>query len=190
MSDATPHTARPAETEPTPADDRYLRCRRFLFREGRPGEDEPDVVPADMCRTPVGVFSVLDCPVWLGRSCRFFEEREDEPEPHTDAEIEDLKNKLRRDYLRWRYRRRTQELRCAPAGDTDLEEEENGDDTEIPARPEAASTPGARKPRYPGDAPSGPPPKPPEEVDLDRLPDLVPGPPEHEGDDEETDEQP
>jgi hypothetical protein len=163
--------------------DRHLRCRRFIYREGIPGEAEPDVVPADMCRTPVGVIHVLDCPVWLGRHCRFFETREGEPEPHTMAEVESLRAKLRRDYLRWRYRRRTQDLRSAVEAETEPEtaEGDDADDTEIVARPEVAPARGARQPRFPGDAPSGPPPRPVEEVDLDDLPEIRPG--DVEGDD-------
>ncbi len=160
--------------ETTISDDRYLSCRRFIFREGRTGEGEADVVSADMCKTPVGIISSLDCPVWLGRHCRFFEEREGDAEPLIDAEIEELRGKLRKDYLRWRYRLRTQDLRSEPVDAEDVEEEDISDGTEIPARPEALPDPGARQPRFPGDAPSGPPPKPVEEVDLDKLPEIRP----------------
>jgi len=144
--------------ETTTAEDRHLTCRRFLFREGRTGEGEPDVVSAEMCKTPVGVISALDCPVWLGRHCRFYEEREGEPEPLIDAEIEELRGKLRKDYLRWRYRRRTQDLRSEPVDAEEIEEDDSDTSTEIVARPEAVPDPGARQPRFPAVAPSGPPP--------------------------------
>jgi hypothetical protein len=161
-----------ATTEPR-ADERYLRCRRLQFREGRLGEDEADMVCADFCRTPTGLVALLDCPVWIGRDCRFFEERQGEPEALTEADLEELRDKLRVDYMRWRYWRRVRELRM-PGEEEDLEETVPQTIHEIPARPEAVTERGRRKPRFPGDAPSGPPPKPVEEVDLENLPEIRP----------------
>jgi hypothetical protein len=163
----------------TQVSERYLRCRRLLFREGRTEDGEPASVCADFCRTPIGMVSILDCPVWLGKSCRYFEEREGEPEPTLEAELEEMSDLLRTDYLRWRYWRRIHELRAAVVAGTagvlaGPEDPLPVSAHEIPARPEAVRAP-RRKPRFPGDAPSGPPPRPVEEVDLDHLPELVPG---------------
>jgi hypothetical protein len=156
----------------------HLTCRRLLFREGRPEADEPPAVCADLCRTPVGAIALLDCPVWQGLECRFYERREGEPEPLTEAELEEHRDDLRADYLRWKYWRRVGELRPI-AGDEEVPPPEAGTEDEaprpvreIPARPEAAGS--RRKQRFPGDAPSGPPPVAPSEVDLDHLPEIAP----------------
>jgi hypothetical protein len=164
----------------TTQEDRYLACRHLKFRKGRPAESEPDIVVADLCRAPTGVFALLDCPVWIGRTCRFFEEREGDPEPISDADLERLRERLLADYMRWPYRKRIQDLGRTPdAQDESVDEDDRVDldVREIAARPDEVPDPDLRKARFPGDAPSGPPPGP-VEVDLDNLPDIVPGAPE------------
>jgi hypothetical protein len=161
--------------------DLHLTCRHVRFRKGRAAESEPEIVATDICKAPSGVIALLDCPVWLGRTCRFFEERAGDPEPVSDGELSRLRERLLADYMRWPYRQRVRGLaRPGDGTEEDVPGEDEDDDRdvrEIAARPDEVPDPDQRKARFPGDAPSGPPPTP-VEVDLDDLPEIVPGRPE------------
>lgn len=99
-------TARPPET-------RYEDCRHLVFRVS-PEADGPE--PGPYCDSPIGVFPKLDCPVFQGRKCGYFEPRADEEAPAVlgEAEITALGALLAMDYLGWRYWRRIERLSGGP----------------------------------------------------------------------------
>jgi hypothetical protein len=96
-----------------PGADRYEDCRHLVFRIS-PASDSP--VPGPYCDSPIGVFPRLDCPVFQGRKCAYFEPRADEEAPSVSSreEIEALGARLAEDYLGWRYWRRIEELSGGP----------------------------------------------------------------------------
>jgi hypothetical protein len=64
----------------------------------------------DLCSNDLGVFHMVDCPLTLGLSCAWYDAA---PEPHpttTDLELEATRERLQRDFLGWRYRRRVRLL--------------------------------------------------------------------------------
>jgi len=95
-----------SERESRPEAPDHERCRHVV-REA--GSDEP----VRYCRNPTGVFVLLDCPVFQGGACRFFDPlAEGHAPPVTDAAgLAEVRAELAEDYLRWRYRRRVEALR-------------------------------------------------------------------------------
>jgi hypothetical protein len=93
----------PPGARPDPDD--HTRCRHFVWTL-LPEDDT--AVPGSLCENEFGVFSDLDCPVFLGLSCTLFEPRAagEEPTPVGPDEIRRLKSRLAEDYLRWPYFRR------------------------------------------------------------------------------------
>ena len=104
-------TSLPAESSDPREDAPYLACRHFLFqkgsfREGGAGPPEG----AGFCESPIGPIDALDCPLWLGRTCRFFEERTEDPVALEDEALAEARDRLREQYLRWQYRERVRRL--------------------------------------------------------------------------------
>jgi hypothetical protein len=143
--------------------DRAYRCRNCLHVAEEGGRGGARVVPGPYCRNPLGVFSMDDCPVLLGRECMQFVEREGPPVAVPDEEITGVYHELLRDYLRWPYWERVKNLRKKPediAKKTVLEVEEKPEreDEEIvyrapaPVAEGAAAVPKEKPPeeKYPG----------------------------------------
>jgi translation initiation factor IF-2 len=84
------------------------RCANNLHRAPDRANGAPEAT--DLCRNPLGVVHMLDCPLFVGRRCGQFE---DAPVPHpvvTDAEILAAREELQRDFLGWPYRQRVRNL--------------------------------------------------------------------------------
>jgi hypothetical protein len=92
--------------------DRAYACRHCLHveDEGRRGK----AAPGPYCQNPLGVFSMDDCPVLLGRECRQFVEREGPPEALGEEATNEVYRELLKDYMRWPYWERVRNLRRAP----------------------------------------------------------------------------
>jgi hypothetical protein len=101
------------EPTETPAGTRYEQCGHLVWRVSA-GLDTPS--PGPYCDSPIGVFPVLDCPVFQGRSCGYFEVRPEETSPEIASEerLEALSATLAEDYLGWRYWRRIERLSAGP----------------------------------------------------------------------------
>ncbi|HEU4395736.1 MAG TPA: hypothetical protein VFS92_09235, partial [Planctomycetota bacterium] len=100
-----------AEMDLSGGRDRAYSCRNCVFVEEEGGGR---AVPGPYCRNPLGVFSMDDCPVLLGRECRQFAAREGAPAATPEVEVEELRQELLRDYLRWTYWERVRNLRRSP----------------------------------------------------------------------------
>ncbi len=144
--------------------DRAHRCRNCMFTEDEDARPGAAPVPGSYCRNPLGVFSMDDCPVILGRECRQFVEREGPPAAASEDDLAEARQELLRDYLRWPYWERVRNLRRTPeeiAKKTVLPVEEEPEKPEeefvyrAPVAPAAAegAPPGKEKPpeeKYPG----------------------------------------
>ena len=67
--------------------DRAFRCRNCLHAEEQEGRGPRQVVPGPWCRNPLGVYSMDDCPVLLGRECTQFAEREGPPAAASEDDL-------------------------------------------------------------------------------------------------------
>ncbi|MCK6482225.1 MAG: hypothetical protein L6R43_19390, partial [Planctomycetes bacterium] len=135
--------------------DRAFECRNCLHTEDESARGRARVVPGTLCRNPLGVFSMDDCPVLLGRECRQFVPREGPPSAVPFDEMESTRVELLRDYLRWTYWERVRNLRRTPdeiPKKTVLEVEEKPEREDeqfvyhappVPADPAAAPAPEA-----------------------------------------------
>jgi hypothetical protein len=147
--------------DPESRTERHTRCRNLVW------EASPDGSPAPgrYCANRLGVVHVTDCPVAQGRDCCLFDPRPDgvEAEPAAEDEIERLRERLARDYLRWPYWRRVQVLQGPEAPTTEVEDlpdvieageaEEEFEAAEPVARPKPkpAAADESPKERYPGE---------------------------------------
>ena len=107
-------------------------CRHLVWRTS-PETGELEAGP--YCDNDLGVFPLLDCPAFQGRTCAYFEPREAEPEPAGEEELRDLAAVLAADYLGWRYWHRIRALA--------------GEEVDAPAA-EPSPAPPPRE-RYPGE---------------------------------------
>ena len=89
----------------TPAATDHTRCRRLVW-EFSP--EDGRAIPGRYCVNRIGVFHMLDCPVYLGRTCCLFDPRAEgeEPVPVRPPRIFEIRETLAEDYLRWPYHRR------------------------------------------------------------------------------------
>lgn len=79
-------------------------CLHNLHR--RPDDERAAPEPTQLCRNEIGVFHMLDCPLFLGLPCTYYE-RAAEPHPTTpDVALEGASDDLHTDFLSWKYRRR------------------------------------------------------------------------------------
>ena len=107
----------------TPGAPDHTRCRHLVW-EASP--EDGHLEPGTLCENRLGVFHLLDCPVYLGRRCCLFSPRAEGEEPAAPDpdRIRDLKLALSEDYLRWPYRRRVTRLHAAepPPGEDPVPE--------------------------------------------------------------------
>jgi len=109
----------------------HERCRHLVWRNLPEGIG---IEPGPYCRNDLGVFPILDCPAFQGRTCARFELRDGDPEPAAEEELRELAARLSADYLGWRYWDRIRALagedvqapapapsESPPAGDPDWE---------------------------------------------------------------------
>ncbi len=83
-------------------------CLHNLHRAAADGRT-PEAT--NLCRNQLGTFHMLDCPLFLGRACTYFEAA---PEPHplsSDDDVEDAADDLKLDFLSWQYTARVRALR-------------------------------------------------------------------------------
>jgi len=85
----------------------HERCRHLVWR---PSPEGAGIEPGPYCRNDLGVFPLLDCPAFQGRSCSRFERREGDPQPAKEEDLRRLAALLASDYLGWRYWRRIEAL--------------------------------------------------------------------------------
>lgn len=83
-------------------------CLHNLHRAADRERDPPEAT--DVCRNELGAFHMLDCPLFLGRRCAWYEEATKPHPPTTDAEIAAAREEMRRDFLGWSYRQRVRNL--------------------------------------------------------------------------------
>jgi hypothetical protein len=85
-------------------------CVHNLHREPY-GSSRKRAEATDLCRSPIGMVHMVDCPINLGRPCTFYAAASDEVEALSDEDVVRQRTLLHADYMRWSYRRRVHALR-------------------------------------------------------------------------------
>ena len=65
---------------------------------------------SDLCRNELGVFHMLDCPLFLGRPCTYYEPAPEQRSAEDELALERAAQELRQDFLSWGYTRRVRAL--------------------------------------------------------------------------------
>ena len=94
-----------AVTEETPPPPESCANNMFRMADGG-GRSEP----SNLCRNTLGVFHMLDCPLFLGRPCTYYAAGEAPRRSEDDDVLEQAALELRRDFLSWGYGRRVRGL--------------------------------------------------------------------------------
>lgn len=94
--------------------DRHATCRNLVWEAAAA---RGEAVPGRYCVNRLGVVHSLDCPVYQGLECCLFDPRAEgeTPELTDEKELDRLRTRLTRDYLRWPYWKRVELLRGAEA---------------------------------------------------------------------------